>query len=149
MLVIIWHETRQVVHFNVTRHPTGMWAAQQIVEACPYDTLSKYLLRDRDGIYNEYFQSRIQNMGINEVKTAPKSPWQNPYIERLIGSIRRDVRENAVFQYKVDNLYSGKHDRGIAFDDPEIGIDWIVPEDNLMLSNKDKSNPKLKEAELF
>jgi putative transposase len=90
VLVIIRHDTRQVVHFNITRHPTGMWAAQQIVEACPWDALPKYLLRDRDSIYSEYFQSRIQNMGINEVKTAPKSPWQNPYIERLIGSIRRD-----------------------------------------------------------
>src|SRR6056297_130916 len=67
-----------------------MWAAQQIVEACPWDTLPKYLLRDRDGIFGDYFQSRVQNMGINEVKTAPQSPWQNPYVERLIGSIRRD-----------------------------------------------------------
>jgi putative transposase len=90
VLIIIRHETRQVVHFNVTRHPTGMWAAQQIVEACPWDTLPKYLLRDRDGIFGDYFQSRVQNMGINEVKTAPQSPWQNPYVERLIGSIRRD-----------------------------------------------------------
>jgi transposase InsO family protein len=90
VLVVIRHESRQVVHFNVTRHPTAKWAAQQIVEACPWGTLPKNLLRDRDGIYSEYFQSRIQNMGINEVITAPKSPWQNPYVERLIGSIRRD-----------------------------------------------------------
>ncbi len=67
-----------------------MWAAQQIVEACPLGTLPKYLLRDRDGIYSGYFQSRIQNMGINEVITAPKIPWQNPYVERMIGSIRSD-----------------------------------------------------------
>jgi putative transposase len=90
VLIIIRHETSQVVHFNVTRHPMAKWAAQQIVEACPWDNLPKYLLRDRDGIYGEYFQSRVQNMGINEVKTAPQSPWQNPYVERLIGSIRRD-----------------------------------------------------------
>jgi len=84
------------VHFNVTRHPTAKWAAQQIVEACPWDTLPKYLLRDRDGIYGEYFQSRVQNMGINEVKTAPQSPWQNPYVERLIGSIRRDCLDHMI-----------------------------------------------------
>jgi transposase InsO family protein len=90
VLVIVWHETRQVVHFNVTSNPTAMWTAQQIVEACPWDNLPKYLLRDRDGIYGEYFQSRIKNMGILEVKTAPRSPWHNPYVERLIGSIRRD-----------------------------------------------------------
>ncbi|MEA2061730.1 MAG: hypothetical protein U9P10_14765 [Thermodesulfobacteriota bacterium] len=87
VFVIIKHETRQVVHFNVTRHPTAKWAAQQIVEACPWDTLPKYLLRDRDGIYGEYFQSRIQNMGINEVKTAPQSPWQNPYVEKQWGQV--------------------------------------------------------------
>ena len=84
------------MHFNVTRHPTARWTAQQIVEACPWDTLPKYLLRDRDGIYGEYFQSRIQNMGINEVKTAPRSPWHNPYVERLIGSIRRDCLNNMI-----------------------------------------------------
>ncbi len=66
VLVIIWHETRKVVHFNVTEHPTARWTAQQIVEACPFDTLPRYLLRDRDNIYGEYFQSRIKNMGINE-----------------------------------------------------------------------------------
>ncbi len=90
VLVIIWHETRQVVHFNVTGHPTARWAAQQIVDAYPFDTLPKYLLRDRDSIYGDYFQSRIENMGINQVKSAPRSPWHNPYVERLIGSIRRD-----------------------------------------------------------
>ncbi len=74
VLVIIWHETRQIIHFNVTRNPTARWTAQQIVESCPYDTLPKYLLRNRDSIYGPYFQSRIQNMGINEVKTAPQSP---------------------------------------------------------------------------
>ena len=96
VLVIIWHETRQVVHFNVTRHPTAMWTAQQIVEACPWNTLPKYLLRDRDGIYGKCFQSRIKNMGILEVKTAPRSPWQNAYVERLIGSIRRDCLDHII-----------------------------------------------------
>jgi putative transposase len=103
VLVIIRHDTRQVVQFNITRHPTGMWAAQQIVEACPWDALPKYLLRDRDSIYSEYFQSRIQNMGINEVKTAPKSPWQNPLYETLIGSIRRDCI-NAMIILNEDHL---------------------------------------------
>jgi len=68
VFVIMSHKTRQIVHFNVTRHPTAMWTAQQIVEACPWDTLPKYLLRDRDGIYGKCFQSRIKNMGILEVR---------------------------------------------------------------------------------
>jgi putative transposase len=96
VFVIILHETRQVVHFNVTEHPTARWTAQQIVEACPWDTSPKYLLRDRDSIYGEYFQSRIKNMGINQVKSAPRSPWHNPYVERLIGSIRSDCLDHMI-----------------------------------------------------
>jgi hypothetical protein len=76
VFVIIWHKSRKVVHFNVTEHPTARWTAQQIVEACPFDTLPKYLLRDRDSIYGEYFQFRLKNMGINQVKSAPQSPWE-------------------------------------------------------------------------
>ncbi len=62
----------------------------KLSEACPFDPFPKYLLRDRDSIYGEYFQFRIKNMGINHVRSAPRSPWHNPYVERLIGSIRRD-----------------------------------------------------------
>jgi transposase InsO family protein len=94
--VILQHGSWKVVHFNVTENPTAEWAAQQIVEACPWDTAPKYLLRDRDGIYGHHFQSRVQNMGMNEVKTAPQSPWQNPYVERLIGSIRRDCLDHMI-----------------------------------------------------
>lgn len=67
----------RIVHFNVTEHPTATWMAQQIVEAFPWDTAPRYLLRDRDGVYGEHFQHRIKSMGIEEVKTAPRSPWQN------------------------------------------------------------------------
>jgi transposase InsO family protein len=94
--VILLHESRKVVHFNVTRNPTAKWTAQQIVEAFPWDTAPKYLLRDRDGIYGEHFRSRVKNMGINEVNTAPQSPWQNPYVERLAGSIRRECIDHFI-----------------------------------------------------
>jgi len=94
--VIIIHERRKVIHFNVTEHPTAEWTAQQIVEACPWDTAPKYLLRDRDRIYGSVFQNCVKNMDIIEVKTAPKSPWQNPYVERFIGSIRRDCLDHMI-----------------------------------------------------
>ena len=94
--VIILHKRRKVIHFNVTEHPTAEWAAQQMVEACPWDNAPKYLLRDRDCIYGLVFQNRVKNLGIVEVKTAPKSPWQNPYAERLIGSIRRDCLDHLI-----------------------------------------------------
>ncbi|MBT3487208.1 MAG: transposase [Desulfobacula sp.] len=96
VFVILWHERRKVVHFNVTLNPTAQWTAQQIVDACPWDTKPKYLLRDRDGIYGKIFQKRIRNMGIEEVKTSPHSPWQNPYCERFIGSIRRSCLNHMI-----------------------------------------------------
>ncbi len=73
--LVLRHEQRQVVHFNVTAHPTAEWTAQQIVEAFPFDEKPRYLLRDRDQIYGAYFRQRVKNMGIKEVITAPRLPW--------------------------------------------------------------------------
>jgi transposase InsO family protein len=96
VLVILSHSRRKVVHFNVTSNSTAKWTAQQIVNAFPWDTAPKYLLRDRDSIYGAYFRQRVKNMGIKEVITAPRSPWQNPFVERLIGSIRRDCLDHVI-----------------------------------------------------
>jgi transposase InsO family protein len=96
VLVILSHNRRQVVHFNVTSNPTAMWTAQQMLEAFPWDTAPKYLLRDRDSIYGAYFQKRLKNMGITNVIIAPRSPWQNPFVERLIRSIRNDCLDHVI-----------------------------------------------------
>ncbi|MFZ0468582.1 MAG: integrase core domain-containing protein [Thiogranum sp.] len=96
VLVILAHHRRRVVHFNVTEHPTARWAGQQIVEAFPWDAAPKYLLRDRDAIYGSQFQRRVRSLGIEEVLTAPRSPWQNAFAERVIGSIRRDCLDHAI-----------------------------------------------------
>jgi putative transposase len=96
VFIMVAHERRRIVHVNVTEHPTAQWTAQQIVEAFPWDTAPRYLLRDRDSIYGAAFQSRVQNMAIEEVKIAPQSPWQNPYCERLIGSIRQDALDHVI-----------------------------------------------------
>jgi hypothetical protein len=88
--VVLRHDRRRIVHFNVTAHPTAEWTAQQIIEAFPEDSAPRFLIRDRDGIYGLSFRTRVANMGIEEVPTAPRSPWQSPYVERLIGSIRRE-----------------------------------------------------------
>ena len=90
VLVVLAHHRRRVVHFNVTEHPTAAWTAQQIVDAFPDDSAPSYLLRDRDQVYGEQFRHRVKGMRIEEVLTAPHSPWQNPFAERLIGSIRRE-----------------------------------------------------------
>lgn len=96
VFVVLAHERRRIVHFNVTGSPTAEWTAQQIVEAFPWDTAPRYLLRDRDAIYGRWFTRRVRNMGIEEVKTAPRSPWQNPYVERLIGTLRRDCVDHLI-----------------------------------------------------
>ena len=94
--VVLLHDRRQVVHFNVTAHPTARWTAQQMIEAFPEETTPRFLLRDRDSIYGEHFRFRIAGMGIEEVVTAAQSPWQNPYAERLIGSIRRECLDHLI-----------------------------------------------------
>ncbi len=96
VFIVLVHERRRVVHFNVTAHPTMEWAGQQIVEAFPFDTAPKYLLRDRDRIYGHEFQKQLEVMGIKEVLSAPRSPWQRAYVERVIGSIRRECLDHVI-----------------------------------------------------
>ncbi len=95
-LVVLRHERRTVLHFNVTNHPTAQWAAQQLVEAFPEAVSVRYLLRDRDRIYGDYFRQRVRGLGLKEVLSAPRSPWQNAYVERLIGSIRRECLDHVI-----------------------------------------------------
>jgi putative transposase len=94
--IILLHDRRQIVHFNVTAHPTASWTAQQMIGAFPEDSAPRFLLRDRDSIYGEVFRSRVKGMQIEEVITAPHSPFQNPYAERVIGSIRRECLDHVI-----------------------------------------------------
>jgi hypothetical protein len=85
-----------VVHFNVTANPYAQWTAQQLINAFPYQEAPRFLLRDRDGIYGDYFTKRMESMGIEEVPIAPRSPWQNPYCERVIGSIHPECLDRVI-----------------------------------------------------
>jgi transposase InsO family protein len=96
VFLVLAHERRRVLHFNVTAYPTAEWTAQQVVEAFPWDSAPRFLLRDRDSIYGEYFFRRVKNMGIDQVVIAARSPWQNPFVERLIGSIRRECLDHTI-----------------------------------------------------
>jgi putative transposase len=96
VLLVMSHDRRRIRHFNVTTSPSATWAAQQLREAFPYDTAPRYLLRDRDGVFGRDFVRRVEAMGIKEVITAPGSPWQNPYCERVIGSIRRECLDHII-----------------------------------------------------
>ena len=95
-LLIVGHGRRQILWFGVTAHPTSEWIANQITEACGWEQAPRYLIRDRDGVYGEIFIRRLRSMGIRDRPTAPRSPWQNGYAERLIGSIRRECVDHII-----------------------------------------------------
>jgi putative transposase len=94
--VVLMHERRRVVHFNVTERPTAAWVAQQLREAFPFDEAPRYLIRDRDGIYGDEVRRCLEGMGIEEVVIAPRSPWQNPFAERLIATLRRELLDHVI-----------------------------------------------------
>ena len=95
-LLILRHDRRRILWMGVTAHPTAEWIAQQVVEACAWEWAPTYILRDRDRAYGEAFARRLRAMGIRDRPTAPRSPWQNAYAERLIGSIRRECTDHVV-----------------------------------------------------
>ena len=96
VFLVLSHDRRRVVHFGVTEHPTQEWTMQQMREAFPWDQAPRYLLRDRDAIYGRDFSATTRDMGTEEVLTAPRSSWQNPYAERLVGSIRRECLDHVI-----------------------------------------------------
>jgi len=96
VLFIIEHGQRRVVHFNVTFHPTSAWVMQQLRESFPYDTASRYLIFDRDAIFNPAVVNVVRSMGMKPRRTAYRSPWQNGVAERWIGSCRRELLEHVV-----------------------------------------------------
>ena len=95
-LIVLGHERRTIIHFDVTQNPTQGWLARQITEAFAWDTAPRFLLRDRDASYGQTFRNRVQAMAIDEVVAAPRSPWQNAYVERIIGSIRRECLDHVI-----------------------------------------------------
>jgi transposase InsO family protein len=94
--VVLQHNRRRIRHVAVTAHPTAEWTAQQLREAFPCDSAPRFLHRDRDGIYGDAVTTTIEAMGIEEVLSAPRSPWQNPYCERVIGTLRRELLNNVI-----------------------------------------------------
>ncbi len=96
VMIILAHDRRKIVRFDVTEHPSAVWLSRQVTEAFPWDTAPRYLLRDRDASYGAHFRNRVDAMGITEVVTAPRSPWQNAYVERVIGSMRRECLDHIV-----------------------------------------------------
>ena len=95
VLVLLAHERRRIVHVAVTPHPTAAWTAQQFREAFPWDQAPRYLIHDRDLAF-QAVTATAKAMSIEEVRTAPRSPWQNAYVERFIGSVRRECLDHVI-----------------------------------------------------
>jgi transposase InsO family protein len=96
VFLVLSNDRRHIIHFNVTDSPNSAWVGQQIVDAFPWDTAPKYMIRDRDKKYGDNFDRRVESMGIKQVLISTRSPWQNPYVERVIGSIRRDCLDHVI-----------------------------------------------------
>ena len=97
VFIVLSLERRVLLHVNATRHPTAAWTAQQMVEALGPDSATvRRVIRDRDGIYGAAFDRRIRNLGLQQLRIAPRSPWQNGYAERFVGTLRRELLDHLV-----------------------------------------------------
>jgi transposase InsO family protein len=129
VFLVLAHERRRILHFAVTAHPTAEWSVQQLREAFPWDTAPRYLLRDRDRIFGKEFVDQVKAMGIKQVLSVPRSPWQRAYVERVIGTIRRECldhvivfNERSLYRYLRDFLdyyHRSRTHLGLQKDTPE------------------------------
>ena len=129
VFLVLSNQRRRVVHFNVTESPTAIWTGQQMVEAFPWDTAPRYVIRDRDKKYGDEFTRRVASLDMKQVLIAARSPWQNPYVERAIGSIRRDCLDHTI-------IFNERHLRRVLKgyiryyneDRTHLGLDKDCPE---------------------
>jgi putative transposase len=96
VFLVLAHDRRRILQFGVTAHPTAEWTVQQLRNAFPWNSVPRYQLRDRDRIFGQDFIEQVKAMGIKQVLSAPRSPWQRAYVERVIGSIRRECLDHIV-----------------------------------------------------
>jgi putative transposase len=129
VFVVLSHSRRQVVHFGVTAHPTMAWVIQQLREATPCGLQPRYMFRDNDGIYGDAVSRFLVGTGIEEVKTAYRSPWQNPFVERYGGTLRRELLDHVI-------ILSEEHLKGLLKEfieeyyhiaRPHQGLDGTTP----------------------
>src|SRR5215472_1649712 len=129
VFLVLAHDRRRILHFNVTAHPTAEWTGQQLREAFPFTQHPRYLLRDRDAIFGHDFRQKVRDMGICEVLSAPRSPWQRAYVERVIGSIRRECLDHVIVLHEssarrtlksyVEYYHRSRTHLSLAKDSPE------------------------------
>ena len=121
-------ERRRILHVNVTAHPYAAWAAQQIVEAVGPDAHVVRLIRDRDAIYGGAFDARVRNLGIEQLRTSPRSPRQNGYAERWVGTLRRELLDHVIVLGERHLLrLVRQHAAYYNEDRPHMGLDGDAP----------------------
>ncbi len=116
VFLVLGHDRRQLLWFEVTRHPTAEWLARQMTEAFPWASAPTYLVRDNDRVYGHVFTSRVRAMGIRDRPISPRSPWQNGYVERLIGTLRRECLDHVLIfgeahLRRILNLYASYYNQ--------------------------------------
>jgi hypothetical protein len=104
VFVVLAHDRRRIVHINVTPHPTSAWTRQQLRESFTNDATPRFVLHDGEATFDAAFRRTAEAVGMTSVRTAPRSPWQNPYVERVIGSIRRECRTGEIAGRQVERL---------------------------------------------
>jgi transposase InsO family protein len=132
-ILILSHSRRQILWLGVTAHPTAEWVARQLTEACGWDRVPEYLVRDRDSVYGEIFTRRLRAMGIRDRPIAPRSPWQNGHVERLIGSLRRECLDYVV-------VFGERHLRQVLL----MYLDYYNRRRTHLSLNKDAPVPRAK-----
>jgi transposase InsO family protein len=103
-LLILQHGRREILWLGATKHPSAEWISRQLTEAYGWEQGPRYLVRDRDSIYGEVFIRRLRAMGIRDRPTAPRSPWQNGYCERLIGSTTSSYLASGIFAISFEPM---------------------------------------------
>lgn len=129
LFVVLHHPRRRILHFAVTEHPEAPWVIQQLREAFPFDTAPRYGILDRDGNYGQEVPSALQSLGVKPVRTAPRSPWQNPYVERFGGTVRRELLDKIiVFNQRQLHRVVGEFVSYYHQDRCHLGLEKDAPE---------------------
>ena len=129
VFVVLEHGRRKVLHWNVTSAPTMAWVVQQLREAMPYGVQPRYLFRDNDGIYGHGVRAFLDSCGIEEVRTAFRSPWQNPFIERYVGTLRKELLDHMIVlnERHLERLLAEFIERYYHTHRPHQGLDGDTP----------------------
>ena len=129
VFIVLHHERRRVMHFAVTQRPEAPWIVQQLREAFPFDTAPRYAILDRDGKYGHLVPQTLQSIGVKPVRRAPRSPWQNPYVERFGGTLRRELLDKIIV-FNQTQLHRVVHEFVTYYheDRCHLGLDKDAPE---------------------